>query len=135
MTNQEKKKYLNQYAKANREIDRKVEELAVWRSKALKVTPVITDAPKSNGGENKLQSAVERIMAIEDEINRNIDELVLLQRETESLIEMLDDTTLQTILKYRYINGLTWEQIAVRMDYSYMHITRLHGKALSALKL
>ena len=36
----------------------------------------------------------------------------------------------QTVLKYRYLEHLQWEEIAVKMNYSYRGVTKIHGKAL-----
>jgi DNA-directed RNA polymerase specialized sigma subunit len=57
------------------------------------------------------------------------------KKEIERVIETVGDFTLQTLLKYRYIDGLTWEQTAVNMEYCYMQVCRLHGKALEKIKL
>ena len=37
--------------------------------------------------------------------------------------------------KTGYIKGMTWEQIAVEMNYSYRNTTRLHGYALKSCKI
>jgi len=34
-------------------------------------------------------------------------------------------------LTYRYINGKTWEEIAVEMHYTYKWVHVLHGQALA----
>ena len=40
------------------------------------------------------------------------------------------DLSLIHIFTYRYMNGYTWEQIAVCMHYTYQWVHRLHGQAL-----
>ena len=40
----------------------------------------------------------------------------------------------QTVLKYRYLGHMQWEEIAVRMGYSYRRVTQIHGKALLAFE-
>lgn len=135
MTNQEKKQYLNRYQVINKQIDQKCAELAEWRSKATKITPTMSDMPKGNGSENRLESAVEKIMEIEEGINFDIDRLVRIQKEIEQAIRSLDDPTLQLVLQHRYINGEKWERIAVDLGYNYRWTLRLHGKALNKLAI
>lgn len=63
-----------------------------------------------------------------------IDRLYQVQCEITEAIYQVDNSTLRTVLVERYINFNTWEQIAVNMHYSYMHICRLHGAALEKIK-
>ena len=47
-----------------------------------------------------------------------------------SAIDKVEDYRLHDLLVNRYINFYTWEKIAEDMDYSVVHIYRLHGQAL-----
>jgi len=135
MTNQEKKQYLRRYQTINADINQMCEELSEWRTKATKITPTISDMPKSDGGENRLQGAVDHIVEIESKINARIDELVQAREEVMQVIEAVDDPKLRLILKHRYINGGKWEQIAVDLGYDYRWLLRLHGQALNKLTI
>ena len=68
-------------------------------------------------------------------IDREIDRYVDMREEIQTAISMVDDIQLRTLLSLRYINGLTWEKIAVEMNYDYRWILRLHGKALSEIEI
>ena len=37
------------------------------------------------------------------------------------------------LMRYRYIDGLKWEEVAVRMNYSWTQTHDIHGKALKQL--
>ena len=50
--------------------------------------------------------------------------------DVQNVINSVSNPTYRQVLTYRYINGYTWKQIAVKMNYTYRNITRLHGKAL-----
>ena len=39
------------------------------------------------------------------------------------------------IKRLRYLRGYTWEQICVKMEYSWKQIHRIHGKALKNFKM
>lgn len=59
------------------------------------------------------------------------EELVELLRMRAALIDSdLDNQAAEAI-----INGMSWEKVAVKMNYSYRHTTRLHGIALQKLKI
>lgn len=49
-----------------------------------------------------------------------------LRRVIDDAIRGLPDPESQLVLKYRYIDGLTIEEIASQMHYCERHISRLH---------
>ena len=134
MTNQDKKAYLRGYLEAGREIDRLQEELARCQSLAAKITPTISDVPGGHG-ENRLQTAVEKIAELENQIAAKIDEWRAARDKIVEVINTVEDYRLRSILLQRYVQGKTFEQIAVSMHYDYRWITRLHGRALQKLTL
>lgn len=132
MTRDEKKAYLSQYSSLDRQIDRLLEEKAVWLSRATAVSPLYAVGAKGGGG-NRVQGTVEKILALEEEINRAIDRLVDLRCEIEARVQTVEEDRLQEVLRYRYIDGLTLDDIAARMHYDVRHIARLHNAALAAM--
>ena len=67
-------------------------------------------------------------------IDKRIKELFDIKGEITSAISKLKNRRFRTILIKRYINFETFEQISVEMNYSYVHICRLHGEALEKMK-
>ena len=49
-------------------------------------------------------------------------------------INLVNDDALKLLLIKRYMSNKTFEQIAYEMNYSYMHICRLHGRALQEIQ-
>ncbi len=135
MTSQEKKKYLSQYSKIDRLIDSKLLECEKWRARAEKMSPSYSALPKANSGENSLELAVEHIVELEKEIDKEVDKLVELRRSIQQAIYAIEDDHLKELLEYRYIKGMKWEEVAVKMNYDYRWVLRLHGKALSQLAI
>ena len=134
MTSQEKKAYLERYKESDREIDRLCEELSRWRALATKITPVLSQEPAGScEGGNRIELAVEKIIALEGQINTKIVELLIIRQRVEDAIQTVMDGTLREVLTQRYILGKRWEQIAVDMNYSWRRIYQLHGKALLQL--
>ena len=127
MNLQEKKDYLKQY----RQLDSEIRQLLLEKSEIFelgtKITPTYSAVPKGTGSGDKIQSTIEKLEKQEDKINQ--------KEEIETALNTVTDQRLKLLLRYRYINGCTWEEIAAKMCYSYMHVYRLHGKALNAMML
>lgn len=133
MTNLEKKKVLMRYQEISADIHEKCAELTEWRSKATRITPVFSDMPRSGSKENRLELAAEKIMEVEEAIEGQLSVLVQSRAEIEGVIGSVEECSLQRILRYRYIVGWTWEQIADELSYTYRNVQYLHGKALDRL--
>jgi DNA-directed RNA polymerase specialized sigma subunit len=59
----------------------------------------------------------------------------LAKQEIETVISKLEDETLQMILVYRYIDWMTWSEIAAKVYYSDKTIRRKHDLAIDMLKI
>lgn len=134
MTNAEKKAVLARYRGSERRIARLIDEKKRWKEKAIAISPVYSDMPKA-GGEDKIQGAVCRIVELEQEIDMEIDAQVDLRRRIETAVDDIEDERLRDIIRYRYIDGLTWERIAVEMELTYQWVCKLHVDALKEICL
>lgn len=132
MTSQEKKEYLLGYQRINQRVNCLLLEQQRWRELATRVSPNLSGMPRGGGG-GGTQGAISKIVDLETEINAEIDKLVEKRKKIESVICAVEDSTLRTLLEYRYINGKKWEEIALMMGYDYRWALRLHGRALSAV--
>ena len=72
----------------------------------------------------------DRIAELESMIDREIDRLVEIKAEIESKIFQLNDGMYREVLRLRYLEGKTFEQISVDLNYSWRQTCRLHGRAL-----
>ena len=135
MTNGEKKAILSEYRAIERRINRLIDEKAAWNAKAMATTSSFSDIPRSGGGADKIQTTVEKIIEIEEKLDHEIDAMADLRNRIEAAVEKLEDGRLRDVMRYRYIDGMKWEQIAVEMHYSYMQVCRFHGRALLEIML
>ena len=135
MTTKEKKEYLKRYRKIDREVNQLFMEKDEIFSLGTKITPTYSDMPKGTGENNKTQSTIEKLEEQEEKINKKIDLLYEVKEDIEKALHTVEDDTLRVLLRYRYINGLTWEKIAVNMHYTYQWVCKLHGEALRKLKV
>ena len=133
--NEQKIQYLSRYRRLNQRIDHLLEEQSRWRERALKITPTLSQAPGGGGSGSPIERPMDKVLEIDEEINREIDTLQTIRQEIRETLNQLEDESLKLLMEYRYIDGMTWEQVAVKMHYSYMQICRLHGKALKTIML
>lgn len=136
-TEEEKQKirYLSRYRQVDARITKLLEEQRVWREKAMRITPVLSPVPGGGGSGSPIERPMDKVLEIDAEINREIDELQTVRQEIRAALNQLEDENLELLMEYRYIDGLTWERIAEKMDYSRQWIFSLHGKALQKIEL
>jgi RinA family phage transcriptional activator len=136
MSNKDKIKYLKRYITLDREIDRKLEEVARLRSKLTRVTEVYSTEPRGGGTiYGKTEEILAKIVDLEREIDADIDRLIEVRDSIKSIIEAVEDDRERLLLQYRYLDGKTFEWIAAEMNYSWRQIHRLHSRALTNLKM
>lgn len=129
------KEWLMRGWEINTEINTLLEEKEKAFARACSVTAPTDRERVTTTRRNTSEEKFVRYADYEKEIDRRIDELYRVKREILSAIGAVNDSTLRKLLVKRYLQFKTWEQIAVEMNYSYMHVTRLHGKALQEVKM
>lgn len=127
------KEYLNRYRRINAEIDCKLEEIAHYRSMATRLSPTAMFDRNGNVSD-KVGRSVAKIVDLETEIDREVDELVETRRDMMQMISRLDNADMQLILELRYIAMFSWSQIAEKMHWSTEKIFKLHGKSLKIIE-
>jgi DNA-directed RNA polymerase specialized sigma subunit len=135
MTSQEKKEQLQKYKEAEREAVRLEEEIARWYSQAERTTTVLQKAPGGGTGGDRLQSAVEEIDGLLCQLGDKRAESVRIRRKIEDAIANVSDGRQRQLLRYRYIEGMTWTKTAVNLGVDERWVYRLHGQALSNLTI
>lgn len=133
--NEQKIQYLSRYRRLNQRIDRLLEEQSRWRERALKITPTLSQAPGGGGSGSPIERPMDKVLEIDEEINREIDTLQTIRQEIREALNQLEDESLKLLMEYRYIDGMTWEQIAVKMHYGFQWVCKLHGRALNRLRI
>ena len=66
---------------------------------------------------------------------RFISQMLRHKRQIERGIDGLADGTQALILRYRYIDGLNWEEISEELNYSFRSIHYMHNKALEQIAI
>lgn len=135
MTNQDKKRWLSQYREIVAETERLTLEKEEWRSVAGEDNANIFFYAKTSEESSRIAIASEHLVEIDAELEKQICKRVELRFAIASAIRSDQSEKMRYLLERRYIDGLTWERIAVEMGYSIVQIWRLHGEALESLKM
>lgn len=123
---------LQEYLWINRNIEQLENELLVIESRVMKVTPTLSDLPKMKGYNDTLAENVGKMIELQNIINKNLNKLYGLKVEIETLINKLP-TREQYLVRARYLENKTWEQICVDMNYCWKQIHNIHSKALNLI--
>ena len=133
--NERKKEYLLRYQKAKAEVSRIDTELQeLERITAIK--PISYDGmPHSSGGVKDLAAFSVKADQLRHKLIKARYQQIKVFKEIHDHINAIDDDKQKDVLIYYDIKGMSWEEIAVKIGYTYRHTIRIHGYALAALKI
>jgi len=133
--NDKKKEYLKSYKRLCNKLRSLEEQLQSLKEveQSAKIMR-LSDMPKAHK-QADLSDYMVRIEAIFTKIIRLRAECLEKKLEIESRIADMPDGIEAEILRKRYLEFKSWEEICVEIGYSWMQTHRLHSKALSNFKL
>lgn len=99
---------------------------------------VYISSPKMDGmprtpGTHGLELLTERRERARKMAEEARDKLFALEEEVWRMISSLSEPD-QSVLKYRYMDGMKWIEVAERMHYSERTVLYIHGRALNELR-
>lgn len=88
--------------------------------------------------DDKFSEVCAKISDMQEELGRSIVRLKEKQVQAELMIRKLEDPDEREVLRWYYLTlydnrPLTWQQVAIRMNYYRRHVIRIHGNALQHL--
>lgn len=99
-------------------------------------SPVITGMPSAHSLDaDKIGIVLSKIQEKEIRYLAKLDVILSEEEEIEKFIDSLEDSRERTVMRYRYISGLEWEEVCVKAHYSWQHTHRLHANALNKLNM
>ena len=132
------KDYLSRYHYTELKIQRMQEEVYEYNRLANTIPGCNFDAIRVDGTKSLdapftkwIHKAMEQELLIEDMKRK----LPIIKCEIISVIDELEDTELKKLLIYRYIDWLSWSDIAAKMYVSLSTLKRWHKNAISLLKI
>ena len=93
----------------------------------------LTDMPKDHAEGNPQEDLAIYHIELQQRYKGKLEELSAEQLAIETAIEELEPTA-RALLRYRYLDGLKWEEVCVKLNYSWRQTHRLHGEALKKLR-
>ena len=114
-------------------IDKEIKSLSMEREELFASTfkhPVWSDMKVQSSPTEKLEDIYVELAEYANRIQVKSDELLRLKLQLSEQIEKVENHKSRQLLRYRYLIGMNWEEVAYHMGYEVRHITRLHGQAL-----
>lgn len=135
MTANETKAFFQQIRKEQKEI---IHLASLINKEEMNLLPkaIVYDKDKVQvSPEDKFTQICSKISDLQEEMGKSIVRLKEKQVKAERLIRTLEDPDEREAMRWYYLtveNGslLTWQQVAIRMNYYCRHVLRLHGNAL-----
>lgn len=125
------KDYLRDIRRMDIEIKALQDQIVRMRQDAEGVRAmVITDMPKGGKGRD-MADIVADVADLQMLCAKYVSELVTKKQDAMNWIMQIEGSELRSILLLRYLQGMDWEEIADRMNYSMRTIFSLHGEALN----
>lgn len=127
------KDYLKQLELLDIKINQKMQQVSELRqmAQASGTIDYSKDRVQSSPNGDGLSNAVIRYVALEEEINKQIDHFVDMKNLIINQIQGLQNVDHVKLLFKRYVEFKRLEVIAVEMNYTYQYIRELHGYALA----
>jgi hypothetical protein len=138
MTVNETKAFFQQIRKEQREI---IHLASLINKEEMNLLPkaIVYDKDKVQvSPEDKFTQTCAKISDLQEEMGQSIVKLKEKQIRAERLIRELEDPDEREVMRWYYLTVensslLTWQQVAIRMNYYRRHVIRIHGNALQHL--
>lgn len=133
MDKAELKKKLHSYRDLLAEYDQIKDELA--KVEAFMTSPKgsnLDGMPRSPGGGDPILGVVSHHIALQEKYRAQLHRLAAAQAEIENLIDGLEPGE-RRLMRCRYIDGMTWEEVCVRIGYSWRQTHNIHARILEKL--
>jgi len=130
--------YLSQGRMLNQRINYQLKKLGELKKAACSLPAVTIRKDKvqsSTDGDAPFVRALIRVEEMEERINREIDMLADLKEEIMGVIGQVNSEELQMVLIYRYLEGMTWEEIGNLFHAGRTTVKRWHRKAIEQIVL
>lgn len=126
------KEYLSQARRLDEAINCRLRELEYWRGLSCRLSGCGFDEHHNPNPptEAPFTMCLEKIDEIERDVNAKVDTLVDLRWAVNRVIDAMDNSDEQILLRCRYLDGLSWADICQIMNVSLRTVYRLHSTAL-----
>ena len=132
--NEQKKEYLKSYRRAIKREQDILDE--IQRLRLDKMFPSVINDGMPHGNSHSDLSDYAAILDEQIELLKEERlEKVRCYQKIERQIRQMENEDEQEVLRMRYILGMKWEEVAVKMRYSWKQTHRIHSSALQNFKM
>ena len=132
--NEQKKEYLKSYRRAIKREQDILDE--IQRLRLDKMFPSVINDGMPHGSSHSDLSDYAAILDEQIELLKEERlEKVRCYQKIERQMRQMENEDEQEVLRLRYILGMKWEEVAVKMDYSWKQTHRIHSSALQNFKM
>ncbi len=127
------KEYLRQAYRLNELIDSRITELERLRDYSTRLASCSFEGErvsKSRSTEAPFARIIEKIVDLEKVINCDINRYMDLKAEMNTAIDRVSNVDERLLLRYRYLNNYSWDDIAQLLNVSGRTVHRIHSNAL-----
>lgn len=127
------KEELTEIIIADKKIQAKKETAAALYELAISVPGIDTTTLKVQTSSRSENEIINKYLDLERELKKDIAAVLEKKETVYKKLQVLDGLE-KDIMQLRYIGGLSWDEIADKINVSSRHVYRIHDKALEKLK-
>jgi DNA-directed RNA polymerase specialized sigma subunit len=125
------KEYLQQYRHIQREIEDIDRRMAQLRLKYAAPSAInYSDMPKAHNTEHDLSDYIVKMDELTDYMISKYTRLRGIEVDIYMRVDRMENQKERELLRYRYIDGMTWTAIADALDTTERNVYFIHGRAL-----
>lgn len=125
------KEYLQQYRHIQREIEDIDRRMAQIRLKYAAPSAInYSDMPKAHNSERDLSDYIVKMDELTDYMISKYTRLRGIEVDIYKRMDRMENQKERELLRYRYIDGMTWTEIADALDTTERNVYFIHGRAL-----
>lgn len=89
--------------------------------------------PRSPGVSNPVERAALKHLALVEKCQAKLDQLAAALERVEDMIGLLEEPIERRLARLHYIDGLRWEDVCEKINYSWSQTHRIHSRVLDRL--
>ena len=106
------------------------EELMTTRNR---ITASLIGMPRAGNDPHKMEQWIDKLIDLDNKLDTEIDKLFQSNDFTRERINILPTSHMKNAMLFHYINGLSWQETADKMNYSIQRVYQWRAMALKTL--
>lgn len=129
------KEYLLQALALDKQIKAKQDQIRRLRDMQESISGTIApDKVQTSRKNDRMGDITAHLLDLIDEYAKDVTRLLKIKYDIKILIDSVENADYRTVLEWRYVNYMKWDEIAEQMNYNERWVHRLHDRALKAVE-